>query len=542
MVRKQHKVLSLVLCLILAVSAVCAGTVGAFAASGDTVYCRLNNGWDSVYAYMWSEGSGNNAAWPGVEMTEVEEGVYSYDLSGDFDMIIFNNGSGGNGNQTADLSYAGNGKIYDLSAGTWSTYVEVPTSATNPTTSTEPTATQAPTTGGDGVTVYLKNEAGWSTVNCYMWSDGAGNNAAWPGKAMTSVGDDVYMYTSSTAFENCIFNNGSSQTSDLSVMNGYIFNNKTNTWSVYDTSDLQVKSYAVDPSSGIYIGSDVTISALAQNKNGAAVSYKFSVTNETGGTSVISDYSPANSVVWTPSAAGTYTITFDFKDTEGNDNNRTLEVEVIDDSALVKPVIKSVSPANLNLIKVNAATTVSVKAGGGNTGTKLLFYKYIVTDPNGVQNTPYYTLNNTYSFTPNMIGEYTVNVYVQGSDNSTVNKTYKYTATDGDVTVPTTAPTTVPTTAPTTVPTTAPTTAPTTVPTTAPTTVPTTAPTEPTSPVLVGDVDGDGIVSVKDATYIQRYLADIAGYESIDLTVADVDGDGRISIKDATAIQAMLVK
>lgn len=512
MVRKQHKVLSLVLCLILAVSAVCAGTVGAFAASGDTVYCRLNNGWGSVYAYMWSEGSGNNAAWPGVEMTEVEEGVYSYDLSGDFDMIIFNNGSGGN--QTADLSYAGNGKIYDLSAGTWSTYVEVPTSATNPTTSTEPTATQAPTTGGDGVTVYLKNEAGWSTVNCYMWSDGAGNNAAWPGKAMTSVGDDVYMYTSSTAFENCIFNNGSSQTSDLSVMNGYIFNNKTNTWSVYDTSDLQVKSYAVDPSSGIYIGSDVTISALAQNKNGAAVSYKFSVTNETGGTSVISDYSPANSVVWTPSAAGTYTITFDFKDTEGNDNNRTLEVEVIDDSALVKPVIKSVSPANLNLIKVNAATTVSVKAGGGNTGTKLLFYKYIVTDPNGVQNTPYYTLNNTYSFTPNMIGEYTVNVYVQGSDNSTVNKTYKYTATDGDVTVPTTAPTTVPTT----------------------------APTEPTSPVLVGDVDGDGIVSVKDATYIQRYLADIAGYESIDLTVADVDGDGRISIKDATAIQAMLVK
>src|SRR5699024_1288521 len=107
--------------------------------------------------------------------------------------------------------------------------------------------------------------------------------------------------------------------------------------------------------------------------------------------------------------------------------------------------------ANLNLLKVNAATTVSVKAGGGNTGTKLLFYKYIVTDPNGVQNTPYYTLNNTYSFTPNMIGEYTVNVYVQGSDNSTVNKTYKYTATDGDVTVPTTAPTTVPTTAPTTV-------------------------------------------------------------------------------------------
>lgn len=539
MVKKQHKVLSIVLCLMLAVSAVFAGTVGAFAASGDTVYCRLNNGWGSVYAYMWSADSGNNAAWPGVKMTEVESGVYSYQLTGDFDMIIFNNGSGGNGNQTSDLSYAGNGKIYDLSSGTWSTYVEVPTDATKPTqatgATTATTATEPPVTG-EGITVYLKNEAGWSNVNCYMWSDGAGNNGAWPGKAMTNIGDDVYMYTSSTAFENCIFNNGSSQTSDLTAMDGYIFNNKTNTWSVYDTSDLQVKSYSVDPSSNIYIGTDVNVSAVAQNKNGAAVSYKFSVTNEMGGTSVISDYSPANSVVWTPSAAGTYTINFDFKDGEGNENNRTLEVEVTDDSTLIKPVIKSVFPANLNLIKVNTPTTVSVKAGGGNTGTKLLFYKYVVTDPNGVENTPYYTLNSTYTFTPNMIGEYEVNVYVQGSDNSTVSKTYNYTSTDGDVTNPTTKPTTQPTTA-TTMPTTVPTTAPTTVPTTAPTT----SPTDPEPEFILGDVDGDGRVSIADATYIQKYLVNMTGYTNIDLKVADVDKDGRISIKDATAIQYMLV-
>ena len=121
-----------------------------------------------------------------------------------------------------------------------------------------------------------------------------------------------------------------------------------------------------------------------------------------------------------------------------------------------------------------------------------------------------------------MLGVYTVNVYVQGSDNTTINKTYKYTATNSDVTVPTTAP--VPaTTAP--------------VPaTTSP--VPTT-----TSPVVVlGDVDGDGKLTVNDATYIQKYLAEFPEYSSISLKVGDVNGDGKISVKDATAIQLMLTK
>ena len=132
-----------------------------------------------------------------------------------------------------------------------------------------------------------------------------------------------------------------------------------------------------------------------------------------------------------------------------------------------------------------------------------------------------------------MLGEYTVNVYVQGSDNSTVNKTYKYTATSSDVTVPTTpVPTTTAPVPTTTVPvptTTAP------VPTT---TVP--VPTTTAPPFVLGDVDGDGILTIKDATYIQKYLAEYTEFSSISLKVGDVDGDGRISIKDATSIQSIL--
>lgn len=539
MVKRQHKIMCLVLCLMLAVSTVFVGVVSASAATGDTVYVRVNNGWSNVNCYMWSDGLGNNASWPGKAMTKVEDGVYSYTLDKDYTMVIFNNGS----KQTGNLTYPGHGKIYDLTKGTWSDYAGAPSQDA---TAQRPTsATTATTPSGEGTTVYLNNEAGWATPAVYMWNSDSDNNGSWPGVKMTNIGGNVYQYTASKTYTSCIFSNsGQSQTGNLTAKDGYIYNNKTNEWSVYDTSPLQVKEFTADPASNIYTGTDVQLSATAANKSGAAVSYKFSVTNAQGGTSTLSDFSSAKSVTWTPTVAGEYTITFDFKDADGNTNNRTMTLEVKDDSALVKPIIKSVTPANLNLIKVNSTATVTVKAGGGKTGTNLLFYKYVVTDPNGAQNTPYYTLNNIYTFVPTMKGEYKVNVYVQGSDNSTINKTYTYTAAD-DVTEPTTVvvPTTAPqptTVQPTTVKPTTP--QPTTVkPTTPqPTTVqPTTAPER-----LRGDVDGDGDITVMDSTYLQKSIvgiSDVPALETLDLKICDLDGDGTISVKDATIIQKIVV-
>ena len=539
MVKRQHKIMCLVLCLMLAVSTVFVGVVSASAATGDTVYVRVNNGWSNVNCYMWSDGLGNNASWPGKAMTKVEDGVYSYTLDKDYTMVIFNNGS----KQTGNLTYPGHGKIYDLTKGTWSDYAGAPSQDA---TAQRPTsATTATTPSGEGTTVYLNNEAGWATPVVYMWNSDSDNNGSWPGVKMTNIGGNVYQYTASKTYTSCIFSNsGQSQTGNLTAKDGYIYNNKTNEWSVYDTSPLQVKEFTADPASNIYTGTDVQLSATAANNSGAAVSYKFSVTNAQGGTSTLSDFSSAKSVTWTPTVAGEYTITFDFKDADGNTNNRTMTLEVKDDSALVKPIIKSVTPANLNLIKVNSTATVTVKAGGGKTGTNLLFYKYVVTDPNGAQNTPYYTLNNIYTFVPTMKGEYKVNVYVQGSDNSTINKTYTYTAAD-DVTEPTTVvvPTTAPqptTVQPTTVKPTTP--QPTTVkPTTPqPTTVqPTTAPER-----LRGDVDGDGDITVMDSTYLQKSIvgiSDVPALETLDLKICDLDGDGTISVKDATIIQKIVV-
>ncbi len=82
-------------------------------------------------------------------------------------------------------------------------------------------------------------------------------------------------------------------------------------------------------------------------------------------------------------------------------------------------------------------------------------------------------------------------------------------------------------------------------------TEPTTDVTEPTSSpepvyetVLLGDADGNGIVNIKDVTYIQLYLARLLNQSvnPIYLNCCDVDGDGEPNIKDATQLQLWCAK
>lgn len=55
-----------------------------------------------------------------------------------------------------------------------------------------------------------------------------------------------------------------------------------------------------------------------------------------------------------------------------------------------------------------------------------------------------------------------------------------------------------------------------------------------------GDADGDGEVTIRDATTIQRRLVEIPT-PSFDERAADVDGDG-LNITDATSIQRYLAQ
>lgn len=56
----------------------------------------------------------------------------------------------------------------------------------------------------------------------------------------------------------------------------------------------------------------------------------------------------------------------------------------------------------------------------------------------------------------------------------------------------------------------------------------------------MNDANTDGKINVKDATYIQKSLANIVEASALSTAVSDVNNDGKVTIKDATALQKQL--
>ena len=64
--------------------------------------------------------------------------------------------------------------------------------------------------------------------------------------------------------------------------------------------------------------------------------------------------------------------------------------------------------------------------------------------------------------------------------------------------------------------------------------------TERKDDVLLGDANGDGKITISDATMIQRYIADYNMPANFQIKACDVNGDKSININDVTEIQRFL--
>ncbi len=563
---RKNKFISLFLVAVMVLSCCVIAGVTSSAASGDEIYFDNSvTKFDTVYCYAFNDGSDDVSE---EAMTNESGEIWKYSLNGDWDYIMFGDGE----IKSAELSCPGDNKIAkpdSVGEGftvSWSDYTveettEAVTAKPEETTKPETKAVEKKTVEkkaklltSAGTTIYCQNELGWSKVNCYMWngSGGSGNeNSGWPGKPMTSIGDNVWEYTPDKSYENVIFNDGNSQTGNLSAPAGKnMCNNKTEQWDVYSSSPVKITSFTTDIESPSYTNSAVSIAAVAKSAQGT-LSYKFSVKNSSGAVTVLSD-SSSSSTIWVPTAAGKYTLTVDVKDSAGNTNSRSIkDFEIKDASALVEPFISSFtnSLGTSKTIKLNTSVTFTTGALGGKTGTNLLFYKFIITDPDGNDNIPYYTLNQSYTYTPNKLGTYTVKAYVQNSANDTISRTYTYECKgdiSGDETQPATQqPGTQPATQqPGTQPATQqPGTQPATQqPDTQPGTQGTTAPVVTVPDAKLGDVNMDGYVNVKDATLIQKHVAKLVTLDSKQAKLADTNKDGYVSVKDATQIQKLVAK
>ncbi|MBQ1977886.1 MAG: dockerin type I repeat-containing protein, partial [Ruminococcus sp.] len=67
---------------------------------------------------------------------------------------------------------------------------------------------------------------------------------------------------------------------------------------------------------------------------------------------------------------------------------------------------------------------------------------------------------------------------------------------------------------------------------------PTTPDTNPETHIY--DVNLDGKFNIKDATFIQKFLANIVDFNDDNIRNADVNDDNKINIKDATTLQKIL--
>lgn len=285
-----------------------------------------------------------------------------------------------------------------------------------------------------GTTIYLQTDK-TATPYIHYW-DADEKGSSWPGVAMTKVDGETDIYSYDLPYDisslaGVIFlsdGSGNKLTNDVTNITDNLYVLSSNTWSHYDVSPIKIKDFTVDPAGPQYTGSTITLTANAEG--GDNLRYKFSVSGAKS--EVISDFSSNKTASWVPTVAGSYTVKLEVKDSTGETNSRQLDYEVKDLKDAENgedPVFLSATPSNNSEIQKGGETTVRINAVGGKVNNNLLFYKVEVTDPNGkLVNTAYYKLGNRVTFSADLLGTYSVKMYVQNNTvaNKTVFATYTY--------------------------------------------------------------------------------------------------------------------
>lgn len=173
-----------------------------------------SSSWRDVKAYVYIDGSGDQllGGWPGSTAISNGDGWWTANIPAepsDILHIIFNNGAGGEGNQSADFVINDTTNVY----------------VTNENDTKYPSKMEALTAIDmvPGITVaYFYNAKNWDQVAAYTW--GAVNLGAWPGTLATEVGGGwwkIELAAEPSMDLNLIFNNNNNgdQTASLLVSN-----------------------------------------------------------------------------------------------------------------------------------------------------------------------------------------------------------------------------------------------------------------------------------------------------------------------------------
>ncbi|MGN0470784.1 MAG: alpha-amylase family glycosyl hydrolase, partial [Acutalibacteraceae bacterium] len=228
-----------------------------------------------------------------------------------------------------------------------------------------------PTLNNPGV-VFDNEQYNWPKVYVYVYDSSKNNNAAWPGVAMTEVDGNYYTYEFPSNLSGqlyVIFNNGSGvqyPTGDglkmLSTEKKLFLDKEL--VDLPETPVGELKVSLSSSASSIELGDTVTLTAAATNNDGA-VTYEFTSADGT----VIKSYSSSASCTWTPTAAGTYTITVNAKDSSST-ASATTKITVIQ----TETPLANNSTVSETTINKGESITINASATGGTAP-----YQYAVT-------------------------------------------------------------------------------------------------------------------------------------------------------------------
>ena len=279
------------------------------------------------------------------------------------------------------------------------------------------------------VVVYFDNSSyNWSSVYAYVYDESSGTArelAAWPGTKMPVGSSGFYeleIPDAYTANGQVIFAESSSssnrypadQLPGLKIGGSSKKFSSGNTWENY-TPVVKKLSVSLSTSvSSVTVGTPITLTATAANTSGT-VNYTF-----TQGSTTIQASSTKSTASWTPSAAGTYTITVTAKDSSGTATaSKTVTV--------VPPELVNNSTISATSITLGQTLTLKGAASGGTSPYKYaVYYKQTSqTAWTAVQST--YASTITKTVTPKAATTYTVRVKVKDSNGTITNKDFKVT-------------------------------------------------------------------------------------------------------------------
>lgn len=358
------------------------------------IYCQKPSGWGSVKAYIYNDETSSIrkvSGWPGTEMTNEGNDLYSYTLQGweGNAYVIFTDGghqTPGSG-QKGFVIKAGESKIYK--DGKWIDY----------------TVKKAPVISASVEDCEFENP-----INLTL-------NAANCTKATYTINYGTAVNysngTSITIGEGA--KNGDVITVKLFGTNGEKEINKTYTYKCVKNDVFEIDSVKTNVSS-CAVGKTVKITTDAK---GDGLQYKFIITKN-GVTTFSRRYKTVNTAIWTPSEAGKYTINCKVQNSRGDVKSKAIKFTVES-----KNELKIVS-ADTNLQSPQKFKT-TIKLGTTATGKGTLMYRFVVLKDGACEYVRGYAKTNYTKWKPSAPGNYVIYYKVKDSTGNEVTKTVNYT-------------------------------------------------------------------------------------------------------------------